>query len=129
MKNINVVAAIIIKNNRIFCAQRANKGELALKWEFPGGKIEDKETMEEALEREIREELDSVISVKKHFMQVRHQYVGFHLTMDSFICELEEGDLKLSEHVNSTWLELSDKALELDWAAADIPIIEKLLEK
>lgn len=125
MRKIKVVAALIIKDKKVFCAQRANKGEIALKWEFPGGKIETGESNEEALLREIKEELDSEIQVKDYLMTVTHQYTGFHLTMHSYLCELKTGNLELSEHVDSCWL-TKDKLDHLDWAAADIPILNKL---
>jgi 8-oxo-dGTP diphosphatase len=128
MKKIRVVAAIIERNQKIFCAQRTNKGELALKWEFPGGKIELGETDEEALKREIYEELDSVVVVKEHFLTVEHQYKGFHLTMSSYMCQLVQGELTLNEHVDMCWLERTEVLRELDWAAADIPIVEKLIQ-
>ncbi|MDF2701027.1 MAG: hydrolase [Haloplasmataceae bacterium] len=127
MKRIEVVAAIFIKDNKVFCAQRANKGPLGLKWEFPGGKIEVNETREEALKREIKEELDTQISVDKLFMTIEHQYETFHITMHTFLCSAIAGNLTLSEHVNSCWLSKND-IHSLDWAAADMPIVDKLYE-
>ena len=128
MKKIKVVAAIIEKNNKVFCAQRANKGELALKWEFPGGKIEDGETNEEALIREIYEELGAIVLLKEQFLTVEHQYKGFYLTMVSYLCHLKEGSLIPTEHVDTRWLEVNNSLLNLDWAAADIPIVKKLIQ-
>ncbi len=127
MKNIEVVAAVFIKNNKVFCAQRANKGPLALKWEFPGGKIEENETKEEALIREIQEELDTKITVDKFLMTVDHQYESFHLTMHTFLCTVASGNLTLNEHVNSYWL-TKEELDTLDWAAADIPIVDRIKE-
>lgn len=128
MKHIEVVAAIFIKEDKIFCAQRANKGPLALKWEFPGGKVEEGENHSDALKREILEELDTVIEVKDYCMTVKHQYETFHLTMHAYFCEVIMGDLELKEHVASCWLNV-EKLDSLDWAAADIPIVEKLKDE
>lgn len=125
MKKIEVVAAVIVKENKVFCAKRADKGEIALKWEFPGGKIEFGESNEEALLREVKEELDSEIQINDYLMTVQHQYIGFHLTMHAYLCELSSGNLDLSEHVDSSWAS-KDELDMLDWAAADIPIVNKL---
>lgn len=125
MKHIEVVAAILTKEDKIFCAQRANKGPLALKWEFPGGKVEEGENFSDALIREISEELDTVIEVKDYLMTVKHQYDTFHLTMHTYFCKVIEGELTLKEHDDSCWLAV-EQLDGLDWAAADIPIVEKL---
>jgi 8-oxo-dGTP diphosphatase len=125
MKQIHVAAAIIQQEDTIFVAQRKNSGELALKWEFPGGKLEEGESGEEAIVREIKEELSVDISVKRHFMRVSHQYEKFFLTMDAYLCTLENGTIYLSEHVDSRWIN-GENMMELDWAAADIPIAKKL---
>ncbi len=127
MKKIEVVAAIIIKDDKIFCAQRANKGPLGLKWEFPGGKIEVNESKKEALKREIKEELATDIEVNEYFMTVKHQYETFYLTMHAYLCTVINGQLTLKEHVSSCWLE-KDKLLSLDWAEADIPIVNNLID-
>jgi len=125
MKHIHVAAAIIEKNNTIFTAQRKNVGELALKWEFPGGKLEEGESGEQAIVREIQEELSIEIEVIKHFMQVSHQYENFFITMDAYLCKLTKGTITLSEHVDSLWCPV-EQLMQLDWAAADIPIARKL---
>jgi 8-oxo-dGTP diphosphatase len=125
MKKIEVVAAIIIQDGKIFCTQRANKGLIALKWEFPGGKIEPGESREEALLREIREELNSDIQIDDYFMTIEHPYESFHLTMHTYLCTLIGGDLELKEHIASCFLKPSEIGA-LDWAEADYPIVEKL---
>lgn len=125
MKRIHVVAAIIIENGKVFAAKRKNSGELALKWEFPGGKIEPGETGEAAIIREIKEELSATIVVNHYFMTVEHQYNSFHLTMDAYRCTIEEGTLEISEHVDSRWL-TTEELHSLDWAAADIPIVDAI---
>lgn len=124
-KTIEVVAAVIIKEDKIFCAQRADKGELAKKWEFPGGKIEHGETKEEALIRELKEELDIVVTVDKFIKTVNHEYNGFNLILHAFSCTLLSDNIVLREHLDSKWLKLNELA-NLDWAEADIPVVNKL---
>ena len=124
MKTIEVAAAIIVKDNRIFATQRGY-GEFKDGWEFPGGKIEPGESAQEALVREIREELDVDIRVGKLLETVEYDYPEFHLTMHCFICELLSEEIVLKEHEDARWL----KKEELDsvpWLPADITIIEKI---
>lgn len=123
MKHLNVVAAVIVKNGAVFAAQRANKGELALCWEFPGGKVEQGETAEEALIREIKEELGAKIKVLKFLKRVNHNYKSFSITLDAYLCDIEEGTLKLSEHVDSKWL-IKEDLYDVNWAAADLPVVK-----
>ena len=128
MKNIEVVAAIILFNNKILCVQR-NKNKydyISYKFEFPGGKVEIGETNVEALRREIKEELEMDIIIQKHFLTVDHEYPDFKLTMHSFICSCANRDLTLTEHIDFKWLN-KDQMKSLDWAAADIPIVDKLI--
>ncbi len=125
MKQIHVAAAIIIQEQSILIAQRKDSGELARKWEFPGGKLEEGESGEQAIAREIREELSLEISVERHFMQVSHQYSTFHLTMDAYLCRMKSGEITLSEHLDSRWI-TPEQLMQPDWAAADIPIAEEL---
>ena len=125
MKKVEVVAAVIKKEGKIFCAQRKNEGPLAKKWEFPGGKIEAGESREKALSRELHEELNIDIQVGDYMMTVEHQYPTFHITMHAFYCDLQDEEIVLNEHLNSKWL--TPKELNtLDWAEADISIVEKL---
>ena len=124
MKNIKVVAAIMIENNKIFATQRGY-GDFKDGWEFPGGKIEKGETPEEALIREIKEELDTTINVNKKIDTVEYDYPNFHLSMDCFICNILEGDLVLKEHAASQWLS-KDELYSVDWLPADKEIIEKI---
>lgn len=130
MKYIEVVAAIIIHNNKILCVQRSeNKLDyISKKWEFPGGKIESGESKQETIKREISEELEMNITVQEEYITVNHQYPDFHLTMHSFICSCNEPSLNLTEHIDYKWLD-KNELNQLDWAAADIPIMMKLMHE
>ena len=129
MKHIEVVCAIIKKDNKYFCCQRGPGRALAYKWEFPGGKIESDETKEAALVREIKEELKSDIKVIRYIGVSNHQYTDlekpFSITMYAYLCELINGDLELTEHVDSKWVTI-DEMKEMDFAAADIPLIKMI---
>ena len=130
MKVIKVVAAIIIDDNRVFSTQRGY-GEFKGGWEFPGGKVEEGDTLEEALIREIREELSSEIDVKELLDVVEYDYPTFHISMACFICKLKSGDLVLNEHNASKWL-TKETLYSVDWLPADkglISKIEKYLDK
>lgn len=127
MKNIEVVAAVIIKDNKIFCAQRKNQGEVAMKWEFPGGKIESGETHQDALARELSEELSIQIAIGNFITTVNHQYNTFALTMHAYLVTIIGGELTLSEHLDSRWLS-RDTLTTVDWAPADLPIVERVKE-
>lgn len=124
MKQIEVVAAIIIKGNQVFATQRGY-GEFKGWWEFPGGKIETGECPQEALKREIREELDAEISVGDLLETVEWDYPTFHLTMHCFICSLESESLHLNEHEASTWL-TKDTLESVKWLPADFILLEKI---
>ena len=126
MRRIEVVAAVIEKDDKIFCAQRNLAKSMGGKWEFPGGKIEEGETNEEALVREISEEFDSEIKVNEYIMTVEHDYPTFHITMHAYLCSLVNGELTLKEHNDSIWL-TKENLLTLDWADADKPIVNKLI--
>ena len=124
MKTIEVVAAIILKENKIFATQRGY-GEWKDWWEFPGGKIEEGETPEEALKREIREELSAEISVDKFLCTVEHDYPKFHLTMHCYLCSLAGEALHLNEHEAAKWL-MMDELDSVKWLPADIQVVESL---
>ena len=128
MKKIEVVAGIIFFQNEILCVQRSKNKffYISEKFEFPGGKIENGETKEEALQRELSEELNISVIIKSFYHTVIHEYPDFELTMHSFICEVVTKELILNEHINQEWLTIKELD-KLDWAAADIPIVNKLI--
>ncbi len=127
MKHIEVVAGVIYQEDKILCVRRGKHkfDYLSLKFEFPGGKIEDGETKEDALLREIKEELEMNIEIQKEFLTVFYEYPDFKITMYSFICRCKSDDFILKEHVEFKWL-LNTELSSLDWADADIPIVKKL---
>jgi len=128
METKKVVAAVICddmnKPTRIFATQRGY-GEFKGGWEFPGGKIEPGETPEEALRREIVEELDTKIEVGKMIHTIEYDYPTFHLSMKCFLCEVTEGHLELKEHEAAKWLK-KDTLDSVDWLPADTTLIELL---
>jgi 8-oxo-dGTP diphosphatase len=128
MKKIEVVAAILKNEDYILCVQRATSklDYISEKFEFPGGKIEEGETKKEALERELIEELNIRPKINDLYLTVVHQYPDFELTMHTFLCDLDSKEVTLNEHISSKWLK-KNELLDLDWAAADIPIAHKLI--
>lgn len=126
MKTIRVVAAIIKHGDKIFATQRGY-GEFEGGWEFPGGKIEENESPEKALVREIKEELDTEIEVGELIDTVEFDYPNFHLSMDCFICTIKSGDLVLKEHKNAKWL-TKDTLHTVDWLPADEGLVKKIKE-
>lgn len=124
MKTVNVVAAIIIKDKKIFATQRGY-GEFKDGWEFPGGKVEKGETPENAIVREIKEELDTEIKVKEYFYTVEYDYPNFHLSMKCYICSVLSGKLELLEHEAAKWLDKDSLDL-VAWLPADLGLVDKL---
>lgn len=129
MKTVKVVAAIIKAVNEngetiIFATQRGY-GDFKGRWEFPGGKIESGETPQEALKREIIEELDTEVSVGELMDTVEYNYPQFHLSMDCFWCQIVRGNLVLKEHEAARWL-TKDELNNVEWLPADITLIEKI---
>lgn len=128
MKTVKVVAAVIcdsIKEKKKIFATARGYGDLKGGWEFPGGKIEEGETPEQALEREIREELDTIIEVGPYIDTIEYDYPTFHLSMDCFYCEVKEGHLELKEAEAAKWL-TKETIDEVNWLPADITLIDKI---
>ena len=124
MKSIRVVAAIIKDKDKILATKRSY-GEFKGGWEFPGGKIEEGETPEQALKREIREELDTDIEVYDLIDTIEYDYPNFHLSMDCFLCETITGELVLKEAEAAKWLR-KDELDSVQWLPADLALIEKI---
>lgn len=121
LKTVEVVAALIINQDKVFATQRGY-GEFKDGWEFPGGKIEPGETPEQALKREIQEELATEIRVEEPLTTVEYDYPTFHLSMQCFICKVERGKLTLLEHEAARWLSY-DELDEVDWLPADLLVV------
>ncbi len=129
MKRVRVVAAIIVAESEagekiVFATQRGY-GAMKDGWEFPGGKIEEGETPEEAIVREIKEELDTVIKVERYIYTIEYDYPEFHLSMDCFLCTIVDGDLVLKEHEAARWL-TKDTLDSADWLPADVTILDEV---
>ena len=130
MKLITTVAGVIKnENGEILCTLR-DQGKydyVSFKWEFPGGKVEEGETKEETLTRELHEELEIDVEIENFFYQVEHDYPDFHLSMAVFECKLISKEMKMNVHKGIKWLKPEDM-MTLDWAAADIPVAQKIFE-
>lgn len=124
MKTIEVVAAVIIENNKVFATQRGC-GEFKGGWEFPGGKIEAGETAEDALVREIKEELDADIIVGDCLRKVEYDYPTFHLSMCCYLCKLKSDKVILKEHKAAIWLE-KNKLDTIEWLPADLDVVSDI---
>ena len=125
MKHIEVAAAVIIRDDGAIFAAERGYGEFKDQWEFPGGKLEAGESAEDALKREIREELQSEIEIIAPLKTVDYDYPAFHITMHIFIAKLIKGSLKLIEHENSKWL-YPDAIDSVEWLPADLEAIPAL---
>ena len=124
-KNIRVVGAVIIDGDKILCAQRGMEKSLPGLWEFPGGKIEETETPQPALQREIQEEMHCRVEIGEQVEHTVYEYDFGIVHLTTFYCQLVEGTPVLTEHIEIQWLK-ADELEQLEWAPADIPAIEKL---
>lgn len=125
MKHYDVVAAVVLVDDRILCVQKGKTRYTytSYKFEFPGGKVEPGESQQEALSREIREELGYSIIVGEKIISIHHDYPDFSITMTAFKCTAQDTELTLTEHVTARWLTVNELDC-LNWAAADIPVVE-----
>lgn len=128
MKSIEVVAAVIRLGEKYLCVQRGQTkfSYTSFRYEFPGGKVEEGESLQEALQREIMEEMDYVIEVGEKLLTVHHTYPDFEITMHAFLCHPVGQRYVLKEHIAAQWLSTREMAI-LDWAEADKPIIRRFL--
>jgi 8-oxo-dGTP diphosphatase len=124
---IDVTCAIILRKNRILVTQRSEKMKLPLKWEFPGGKIEENETAENCLTREIKEELNLEIEIIQRLESKPFAYETFSINLIPFVSKYVSGEISLSEHKDFKWL-LAGELVNLDWALADIAVLEEFLK-
>jgi 8-oxo-dGTP diphosphatase len=126
MSVIRVACGIILKDGKVLAAQRSEKMKLPLKWEFPGGKLQKGETEEDCLKREIKEELNILITIQYKLTPAQHDYGDFQIELIPFVAEYAEGNLHLHEHRQVGWY-THDELRALDWAPADIPILYEFL--
>lgn len=126
LKKVQVVAALILNQDKVLATQRGY-GEFKDGWEFPGGKIEPGETPEQAIKREIQEELDTEIQVEQPLTTVEYDYPTFHLSMQCFLYKVERGNLTLLEHEAAKWLSY-DELDSVDWLPADLLVVTALRE-
>ncbi|QQD13399.1 (deoxy)nucleoside triphosphate pyrophosphohydrolase [Sphingobacterium sp. UDSM-2020] len=123
---LQVTCAIIEHNNKVLICQRSATMKLPMKWEFPGGKIEQDESKEDCLQREIKEELGMIITIDRALKPVEYQYPDFSICLYPFICRWESGQVVPTEHKQAIWVDASE-LLNYDWAEADLPIVREYL--
>lgn len=128
MKNIQVAGAIIKKDDLILIAQRKS-GEFQGLWEFPGGKLENNETSEEALIREIKEELEIDIEINEFLITAKHDYPSFHLNMDCFLCSIKNDITTLNDHSAIAWIPLDIEINSIHWVPADVQVMQAIQDK
>jgi len=126
-KHIHVTCAIIERHGLVLATQRSATMSMPLKWEFPGGKVDEGESLEECLCREVTEELGLHVKICQPLLPTTHQYPLFTITLYPYICSIESGELTLREHAAASWLPPTELH-ELDWAEADVPIIHAYRE-
>lgn len=123
---ISVTCAIIVKDGFVLAVQRSEAMDMPLKWEFPGGKVEEKEDEQECIKREIKEELNIDIDVQSRLAPTIHDYGHIKIQLIPYLATITSGEIKLIEHKTYLWLSPSS-LLELDWAEADVPVLHQLL--
>ena len=130
MKKVEVVAAVIAREGKILAVRRgvSKLDYISEKWEFPGGKMEEGETEQQTIEREIFEELEMKIQAKEKLITVEHTYPDFQLTMHTYFCDSATTSPTLNEHIDFKWLAVEELS-QLDWAGADVPIVEALIQR
>lgn len=128
MSVIRVTCGIILKDGKILAARRSQRMKLPLKWEFPGGKLQEGETEEDCLKREIKEELNIHITIVSQLPSVQHDYGDFQIELIPFVAHYESGNLQLHEHEQAHWF-TKQELLGLDWAPADIPVLLAFVNK
>ena len=126
LKRIEVVAAVIVQNGSVLATQRGY-GDFEGWWEFPGGKVDEGETPEQAIVREIHEELNAAIAVESYLCTAEHDYPTFHLSMRCYVCKLVDDRFELLEHHAARWLD-SSNLREVDWLPADIQVVQAIEE-
>ena len=126
IRHLHVACALIERDGLLLAAQRSAAMNLPLKWEFPGGKIEDGESPEECLRRELQEELEVTVVIGRALFPSTHRYENFTVTLYPFVCQLETTEIVLREHEEIRWLAPGD-LFTLDWAEADLPILKDYL--
>lgn len=126
-RHVHVTCAVILSERLVLAAQRSASMSMPLKWEFPGGKVHDGESLETCLRRELMEELGIFARIIRALPPNNHEYPSFALTLHPFICEIVSGEITLHEHAAINWLSPSEM-LTLDWAEADIPIVRCVAE-
>ena len=124
MKHIHVACAVIEIGGKVLCTQRSEAMSMPRKWEFPGGKIDEGESPEECLKRELREELGIDAAVGQALQTTTHHYPSFSVTLYPFTCEIISGEITLHEHSAMVWLS-REELHKLDWAEADLPVIKE----
>ena len=127
MKHIEVVAAAIIQDGKVLAAQRGY-GNYKDWWEFPGGKVEAGETLQQALQREIREEMGALVDVGDLVGTVEHDYPEFHVKIHCFFCTVQEGQLELKEHEGARWLD-AEHLRDVKWLASDLELLDGVAER
>jgi 8-oxo-dGTP diphosphatase len=128
MKSLRVACAIIEQNGKVLAAQRSERMSLPLKWEFPGGKINEDESVSECLKREVLEELGIEVMIHEPYPEVTYSYPAFMVTLYPYRCTISAGEIVVHEHKAIAWT-MPEELLGLDWADADWPIINTYLER